>query len=289
MINRIFTKVGIFFLFVLSYLPLWFLYLIADFFYILLYRLTKYRVQVVRNNIYNSFPEKSAEQQLELEKKYYRYLADLIVESIKGFTISRKELLKRVRIDDVYIYDELYERKQSAIVVMGHNGNWEWASRATPLILKNQLIIAYKPLSNPDFDALMNKTRAESGAILVPMSQIGRILIQHKEPYLLVLLADQSPTDKKTSFWVRFLNQETAVLPGVEKLALKFKLPIIFHEVKRTNRGFYDCKPEYLLEVDKVYKPGEISQIQSTFLEQKIREQPETWLWSHKRWKLKND
>ena len=249
----------------------------------------KYRTKVVEKNIKNSFPEKTEKQVKEVEKSYYKYLADLVMESVKGFTISKKELLKRVSIDNVHIYDELHDKGKSAIVVMGHNGNWEWVCRSAPLIMKNNIFVAYKPLSNPLFDRLMYKARTKFGVHQVPMAQIAKVILQQTEPFLLILAADQSPSDKKTSFWVKFMNQETAVLPGVEKLALKFKLPIIFHEVNKTKRGFYACKPKYIVEMNRTFLPGEITELHTQYLEEKIREQPEIWLWSHKRWKLKND
>ncbi len=287
-ISSIVSRLGIYLLLGLSRLPLWFWYGVSDILYIVFYKLIKYRVKVVRDNLQNSFPEKAISELRHIEKQYYRYLADLVVETVKGFTISKEELFKRIKAE-THIYDELFEKGQNAIVVMGHNGNWEWISRSSQLIYKHQILVAYKPLSNPYFDRLLYKTRTAFGAQLVPMSQVARVLLQQQKPYLLILVADQSPSDKKSSIWVRFLNQETAVLPGVEKLATKFKLPVIFHEVKRIKRGFYQCFDAFLVKAGEMHPPGEITAIHTGYLEEKIREQPETWLWSHKRWKLKND
>jgi KDO2-lipid IV(A) lauroyltransferase len=283
------SKTGIFFLLLLSYLPMWMLYGISNILYIVFYRLIKYRIKVVRANLRNSYPLKSEAELRATERNFYKYLADLVVESVKGFTIGKKELRKRITIDDVEIYDKLHDNGKSAIVVMGHNGNWEWVCRAAPLIMKNNIFVAYKPLSNPYFDRLMYNARTEFGVHQVPMAQIAKVILQQTEPFLLILAADQSPSDRKTSIWVDFLNQETAVLPGVEKLAIKFKLPVIFHEVNKTKRGFYKCKPKYIVEMDRAYAAGEITRLHSGFLEEKIHGQPEIWLWSHKRWKLKND
>ncbi|MFM6982658.1 MAG: lysophospholipid acyltransferase family protein, partial [Chitinophagaceae bacterium] len=175
----------------------------------------------------------------------------------------------------------------SAIVVMGHSGNWEWVCRAAPIFMKNRIVVAYKPLSNPYFEKLMLRARTELGVIQIPMAQIGKFILQQKEPYLLILAADQSPSDSKTSIWVNFLNQETAVLPGPEKLAVKFNLPVIFHNVNRTKRGVYKCTAQYLVKESSNTRNAEITELHTRHLEQEIIKQPEIWLWSHKRWKLK--
>jgi KDO2-lipid IV(A) lauroyltransferase len=281
------NKLLIGFLLVISRLPFSILWTISNLLYFLFYKIIKYRVKVVRKNLGLSFPEKSTEELLVLEKKFYRYLSDLVVETVKGFTISRKVLEKRIDFQCGSIYDDLYENRKSAIVVMGHSGNWEWVCRSAPIFMKNRIVVAYKPLSNPHFEKLMLKARTELGVIQIPMAQIGKFMLQQTEPYLLILAADQSPSDSKSSIWLNFLNQETAVLPGPEKLAIKFNLPVIFHDVNRTKRSVYKCTAKYLVKESKNTGPGEITRLHTSHLEQEIIKQPEIWLWSHKRWKLK--
>lgn len=281
------NKILIAFLLLISRLPFVVLWGISNLLYYLFYKILKYRVKVVRKNLKLSFPEKTGEELLLLEKKFYKYLSDLVVETVKGFTISRKSLEQRIDFQCGSIYDELYENRKSAIVVMGHSGNWEWVCRAAPIFMKNRIVVAYKPLSNPYFEKLMLRARTELGVIQIPMAQIGKFILQQKEPYLLILAADQSPSDSKTSIWVNFLNQETAVLPGPEKLAVKFNLPVIFHDVNRTKRGVYKCTAKYLVKESSATQPGEITELHTMHLEQEIIKQPEIWLWSHKRWKLK--
>lgn len=281
------NKILIAFLLLISRLPFVVLWGISNLLYYLFYKILKYRVKVVRENLKRSFPEKTEEELLLLEKKFYKYLSDLVVETVKGFTISRKSLEQRIDFQCGSIYDELYENRKSAIVVMGHSGNWEWVCRAAPIFMKNRIVVAYKPLSNPYFEKLMLRARTELGVMQIPMAQIGKFILQQKEPYLLILAADQSPSDSKTSIWVNFLNQETAVLPGPEKLAVKFNLPVIFHDVNRTKRGVYKCTAKYLVKESSSTQPGEITALHTSHLEQEIIKQPEIWLWSHKRWKLK--
>lgn len=274
-------------LLLISFLPLSLLYILSDLFYLLLYRVGKYRVKVVRQNLYNSFPTYNSEKLSGIEKGFYRFLADLIVESVKGFTIGRKSLNKRMSIENPEVYEELYKNRKSAIVVMGHCGNWEWLCRNVTLLIPNPVYVAYKPLSNPYFDKLMYRARSAFGSRPIPMAQVPRLLAEQKEPFLLILVSDQSPSDKNSSIWVQFLNQETAVLPGVEKLSSRYKLPVIFHEIKRIKRGYYSSRAQYIVEDGSNYAAGEISAMHSKVLDQKIIQQPETWLWSHRRWKLR--
>ena len=282
------SKLGVFCLYGIALLPFPVLYVISDFFYIVLYGLIKYRIKVVRDNIRNAFPQSSQAERLNIEKKYYAHLCDLIIETVKGFRMGDKAFKERLVINDLELFDTLVEQEQSAIIVMGHKGNWEWACRASPFYFKNRLIGVYKPLSDKVFDDTMLKVRTEFGLTHIPMAQIGKFLLQQKTPYLLILLSDQSPTDVESSYWVNFFNQDTAVLPGVEKLALKFKLPVYFTDMVKVKRGHYACHSILLADPSKqTYEPGEISALHSNYLEKMIIEQPETWLWSHKRWKLK--
>jgi Kdo2-lipid IVA lauroyltransferase/acyltransferase len=285
--KNIISELGARFLKTISFLPLGFLYGISNLFYLILYRILKYRLKVVRENLSNSFPDKTDIERLEIEKRYYRFLSDLIVESVKGFSINEKDLKKRVSYESTEYYDKLFFDGKNAIVVMGHLGNWEWICRSAPFFLQNKVLVAYKPLSNINMDALMYKSRSEFGSVPVPMSQVARVVLEEKEPFLLILVADQSPSDRNSSIWVKFLNQETAVLPGVEKLAKKFNLPVIFNNIKLTKRGHYECSYEVLIEDSKNAPDGSITLMHSKALEQAIKKQDFAWIWSHRRWKMK--
>jgi len=231
----------------------------------------------------------TVDERLQIEKQFYSYLSDLVVETVKGFSISKKVLLKRMQFLNTYYVDQLVKDNKSAMVVMGHYGNWEWICRSAPLFIQNNIIVAYKPLTNPEFDKLLYKTRIEFGVRQVPMQQLPRVLLSEKNPYLLILLADQSPSDSETSIWVNFLNQDTAVLPGIEKLAIKYKLPVFYNEVKIIKRGYYTCEFKPLIEAPENCSYSEITQLHTHRLEENIKLNPSLWLWSHKRWKLKRN
>lgn len=278
----------VFFLKILSRLPMGVLYVISDVLYIVLYKLTKYRIKVVRNNLRNSFPEKTETDLFLLEKKYYRYLSDLIMETVKGFTAGETFFKAHIHYSDTNVFDTLHQSGKSAILVMGHCGNWEWICRSAPFFLKNTIVVAYKPLTDKVFDKLMYDVRTEFGVQQVPMAGIGRYILQQKhKPFTLTLLADQSPSDASSSIWTKFLNQDTPVLSGIEKLALKYKLPVIYSDIKRYKRGHYTVTTKLLVD-DSIPNTGaRITELHTRQLEENIRQQPEIWLWSHKRWKLK--
>ncbi len=282
-----FSNILVGFLKLISRLPIGFLYLISNLLYIVIYRLASYRTAVVRTNLQLSFPEKTEDERLKIEKAYYRYLCDLILETVKGFTAGKAFLNKRVEYIRSEILDELHNSGQSAIVVMGHCGNWEWICRSAAFKMKNRVIVAYKPLSDKTFDKLIARARTEFGVRQVPMSQVGRFILQEKQPFLLILLSDQSPSYLNGVYWTKFLNQETAVLNGAEKLSKRFNLPLLFNDIKRLKRGYYTCETKLLLNVDQNLPEGRISEIHTRVLEDKIKEQPEIWLWSHRRWKHK--
>lgn len=284
--NKVISKIAVNYLLLISRFPLVIHYWFSNFLYILLFKIVKYRKKVVFKNIEIVFPNYSKSQKNKLAKNYYRYLSQLIVEVVKGFTISKKELQKRISVDNSYIYDELFEKNQSAIVALGHNCNWEWICRHASMVTKHKLYVAYKPLNNPYFDKLMAKTRTAFGMQQIAMNNVGRFIIEHKnEAFLLILISDQKPSNPKNGIWIDFFKRKTSFLPGLEKLSLKYNLPIYFHEVKQVKQGYYRCKIHHLLNPLDYLKEGSITQKYAQHLEEMIIEQPETWLWSHNRFK----
>ncbi len=285
--KKILSSTSVFLLKVLSYLPLSILYGISSLFYVLIYKIVKYRRRVVRENLSNAFPDYDVKQLDKIESSFYAYLCDLILETIKGYRMSRAAVKKRVVFNETKIYDDLFAQGKSGIVVLGHQGNWEWVCKAAPLWVKNRLVIVYKPLSDKNFEEFMIKTRSEFGAIQVPMSGVAKFILTQKEPFLLILLADQTPTDSRSSHWIQFLNQDTAILPGPAKLSKKYNLPIIYHGIRKIKRGYYECTPKLIVDSDTELDELSISKAHVKELEEEIKYQPETWLWSHRRWKLK--
>ncbi len=274
-------------LFLISLLPFRILYLISDLLFLILYHLIGYRRKVVFNNLQNSFPEKSIAEIKTIEKRYYHYLADLIIESVKSFTISSEEIKKRFIFKNLSAITSYLEAGRSVIAVSGHYGNWEWASIAIAQQLQEDVLIVYKPLSNKRFEKLINAMRSKFGAILVPMKYTLRKLVEYKnKPYVLALIGDQTPPKEESNYFTNFLNQPTAIFLGVEKIALKYNNPIIYFNIKRIKRGYYECLIEPIIENPGLTREFEITNLHTKELEKNIRLAPEFWLWSHKRWKF---
>lgn len=259
------------------------LYILSDICCVILYRVVGYRTKVVRENLQKSFPEKTKEELLHIEKAYYKHLCDVFLETFKKLTISEEEIKKRFRIVNPELIEKHIQNKQSMLMYMGHCGNWEWGGMVFALSFDIPLYSLYKPIANKRFEEFTNtKIRTRGGLKLVPMQQALRHLIAHKnEPTATTFIADQASAPE-SSPWITFLNQDTTVFDGVEKLAEKFNYPVIYVSIKKTARGYYQME---FTELQAADTPITLQFFQ--VLERDIKLQPEIWLWSHRRWKFK--
>lgn len=277
-------------LYLISLLPFWIIYLIADGIYFLLYYVTGYRRKVVDENLLHSFPEKSVEERRIIRKQYFHYLADLLVESIKLLTISEKEVIKRVNVPNPELITDAFKNGQSVIGILGHYGNWELSALRFSQLFKEPRLIVYKPLSNKFFDNVTLKLRSRFGATLVDMKSTMRKLIElRNERTVTVLVGDQTPAKAEIKYFTNFLNQPTAVFLGVEKLAKFTNSVVVFCDIRVIKRGYYQCNFIPLFTDPKTTADYEITNSHVRYLEDVIREKPEYWLWSHRRWKFKPD
>jgi KDO2-lipid IV(A) lauroyltransferase len=274
---------------VLSYLPLWILYIISDFIYLLLFYFPTYRRKVVETNLKNSFPEKTPTELKSIEKKFYKHLADLFIETFKLIHMSKKEQHKRFTYSNLAIIDKLREEKRDIIAVLGHYNNWEW-STMLPDYFQYKTVIIYKPLQNKYFNSYINRQRSKDGIILTPTSQIIREIINFRNKNIntvSVFLSDQIPAKGDIKYWTTFLNQDTAVFTGVGKIALKYDMAVVFFNIQKIKRGHYNLDTELLLEHTAGLPENLITESHVRRLEEIIREKPEYWIWSHRRWKHK--
>lgn len=271
----------------ISYLPFPLFYAFSDFFCLILYNLVGYRTKVVRQNLRNSFPSKTEAELKDLERKFYSYLCDLMLETLRTTTMSEKDYAKRVKLHNAEEVKRLYDEKGSIILVMGHYGNWEWTGPCITLNTPYQLNVIYRPLSNPYFERMTYKMRTKFGTKITPVSNVLRELVASRNIKSAIgIVADQTP-QPETAHWMNFLNQDTPVYEGTEKIAKKFNYPVVFIDVSRPKRGYYDIRLEVLsLEPSKT-ADGEITEMHTRRLEQQIQQVPELWLWSHRRWKHK--
>lgn len=289
MIIKVFSQIGLFFLYILSFVPFAVLYFFSNLMYFLVYYVIRYRKKVVRENLRKSFPEKDAETLLNIEKKFFRYFTDLMFEVIKLKSLSENELRKRVKFNGLDQLEKHFSQSQSVLVCMGHYGNWEMLILGLGLKISGKTYIIYKPLNSYTFEEWFKKLRNRFGNLLVPMRQTLRMIIATKdEPTVFCFGSDQSPLRGEVQYTLQFLNQPTAVLMGLEKIAIQTNKPVYYFDLKRVKRGFYEVDVLPLCLDPKETKNHEITDLFFEFLNTTIQREPSYWLWSHKRWKLNN-
>lgn len=274
--------------FLIALLPLRVMYLFGNVIYFFLRYLAGYRVAIARINLANSFPGKRAEEINKILNSFYRNLADISVEALKGFAISRRQVVKRYKILNPELLDKYFRSGQSLIGVAGHYANWEWGALVAGIFLKHKPIAFYKPLDNPFIDRLMKWTRDKKGTTMVSIADTAITFENTKsETCLYLLVADQSPVDLKKAFWVNFLNQDTPCLHGPEKYANLYNYPVIFIDIQRCKRGFYSVELSELCINPMELSHGEVTRRYMLKLEEVITKNPANWLWTHRRWKRK--
>ena len=271
----------------LSLLPYPLLYLLSDIIFLIMYRVIGYRKEVVFTNLKNSFPNKSKQELKKIMSDFYRHLCDIIMESVKGFTISEKQLRKRLIIKNPEFSNYFADKRQSIIFVGGHYNNWEICAQAFAMYSNHKCIGIYKPLSNAFINDKIYTSRSKYGMHLISMKQTKKSFEDGDEPKAIVFGSDQNPANPKRAHWVQFLNQDTGVLFGVERYAKEYDWPIVFVSISKAKRGYYEV--EYSLVTDNPNEEphGKITEDFTKRLEQDIINQPQYWLWSHKRWKHK--
>lgn len=270
-------------LLLLSFLPLPVLYGIGGLISFILKNIIGYRKVVITENIRKSFPDKDDAWVSTTVSQYYSHLGNLMAEIIKLFSASPAFIQKRVTFRHFEIFSRYYEKGQSIIIVMGHTGNWEWASAAMKLSSSFNQMVVYKPIKSSMMDRTFLKLRSRFGITPVPMNSVYRKISSVKEVSATAFLADQS-APPEYSCWINFLNRPAPVFKGVEKIASKTSLPVVFVNVNKIRRGYYEIVVQ---EVPDNGTPCGLTENHTRLLEQAIMDNPVNWLWSHKRWKHK--
>ena len=275
--------------FLLSLLPLRIHYMLSDLLYLIIYRLIHYRVAVVRKNIQESFPEKDADEQLAIERGFYHWFCDYLAESVKLLTMSRSQMRRRMVFKGTDVVDEVVRNGQSCAVYLGHYCNWEWITSlplwVTPEAQCGQI---YHVLENQEFDKLFLKLRQRWGAVCIPMAETLRRLIQYRQanqPVVIGYIGDQVPFWNNIHHWCQFLNHDTPVLTGTERLARQTGQAAFYLDVRRLRRGYYESEFKLITREPKQLAEFELTDIYFRMLEESIRRDPACYLWSHNRWK----
>jgi KDO2-lipid IV(A) lauroyltransferase len=275
--------------YVFSLLPLRILYVLSDLLFWLLYAVVGYRKAVIRKNLKESFPEKSEEELRKIERGFYRFFCDYLVETIKMMTISKENIRRRLTFKGTELVDEIVESGQSCAVYLGHLGNWEWVT-SLPLWVtpKAQCGQIYHPLENKEFDRLFLYSRQRLGAKCIAMQDTLREILNYRkenQPVVIGYISDQVPFLTNIHHWVDFLHHDTPVLTGTERIARKVNHAVFFLDVHRVRRGYYEAEFKLITREPQKMDEFEITDIYFKLLEESIRRAPEFWLWSHNRWK----
>ena len=273
----------------LSYIPFWMLYAISDIMYYPLYYVIRYRREIVRKNLTESFPEKSLSEIITIEKKFYRFFMDMLLESSKIASISPDEMRKRMKFVNIDKTNKLLDEGKSLAFFMGHFCNWEWMT-SVGLWIKDDVVCAqvYHKLINETFDKIIKQMRERMGNICVEMRHTARFVASMKaenKACMVALIADQSPKRRQIKHYVKFLNHMVPVLVGPEKIANHFGYMPIFVNAQRVKRGYYECEFS-LLHNDPTSLPDyKLTDLYFERLEDEIRKHPECYLWTHNRFK----
>lgn len=273
---------------VVTLLPLRALYFFSDILFLFLYYFPGYRRKVTLMNLRNSFPDKTEDEIKEIERRFYRHFADLFVETLKLTHLDNKQLKKRVTITNPDLLNIPLKTGRDLILILSHYNNWEWATCLLPLYFKINTVGVYKPLQNKYFDSFINRLRTKNGINLASMTNILRTVIDNYNSNLRTaygFVADQTPAKPFIKYRTTFLNQSTPVHLGPEKIAEKYDMSVAFVNIRKVRRGYYSLTLEMLFENARGLPGHTITDTHVRRLEEIIRENPEYWIWTHKRWK----
>ncbi len=263
---------------------------LSDILYLIVYHLIGYRRKVVRENIAKCFPEKDAGWKRMLERRYYRSLADLLVEGVYNVFFATPPFLKKhYRIVNRQLVDRYYEQGQSVVLMSAHIGNWEYMVSSLNMQLLHHGIGVGKSLDDRAVASFITRRRTRYGTQVVDRTDVRQHVAfydKHHVPVALMMLSDQSPTNPHRSYWTTFLGRETAFLYGAEQFARKYNYPVLYYTVERVRRGYYEVRFRTLCEDPASVPQYTIVEQYVRQLEKDILSHPEQWLWSHRRWKL---
>lgn len=275
----------------LSCLPLRILYIISDVFAFLIYHVIGYRRKVVGRNIRDSYPGLSEKEYKSIERKFYRHFCDLIIESLKYFSMSEKQVRRRLQFKGIELIEESYNNGRSCGIFLGHYGNFEWTS-SMPLWVDHdrcQCVQFYRRLDNKVLNRILEHQRNRWGSVNVPANESIRYLARFRQegkPFIIGFAADQTPWWRDIHYWTNFLNHpETPVFTGAERIMKKFDMDVYYLDITRVKRGYYIAEYKRITTTPKECPEFQITEQYTRMMEATINRAPAYWLWSHNRWK----
>ena len=278
------------FIFLMSRMPFWLAYLVSDLLYYISYYIIRYRKKEVFYNLQLVFPEKSEKEITQIAKDFYAHFGDMLLESVKTFAMSEQEFEKRYHFKNQEIFLELAKKDKSIALVGAHYANWEWGILLNKK-MPHQFFGAYNKLKNPYFDALIRKSRGKFGSILMATNETSALVRNNINHHILstyVLVSDQSPMIQKAQYWRNFMGIKVPVHIGAETLAKKYDLAVVFFDVEKIKRGYYEVTFKLIAEDASLYKNFEITDRYIDIVEAQIKRKPSLYFWTHKRWKHKD-
>ncbi len=264
------------------------IYGLSDFLYFVVYRVFRYRQKVVDGNLKSSFPDKSEKEIAKIRNKFYHHFFDIIMESIKLFSASTEEIMKRMEVTNPELLDKFYDQGKDLVICGGHYSNWEFVTHAFPPRVKHLMSAIYHQLKNKFFEKVILESRSRGGTLMISRKQTREGYYDTvTEPVGIIFGTDQSPTIAKKVYWTTFLGQETAVAFGAEKFAKERDAVVIWGDNEKLGRGKFRVTFKVLTETPHDEPYGKITDLHVRALEEQILKEPAYWLWTHKRWKRK--
>ncbi len=272
----------------LSHLPFSLLYALSDFLYFPSYFVLRYRRKIVRKNLTESFPDKSLDEIVRIEKRFYHFFIDMILETCKLISISEEEMRRRMKFTNAEMLHKMLAEGKSVSVFLGHYGNWEWISSSSLWFKEVTIAQIYHKLTNNTTNKIMKRLRERMGSVCIDRYETVRFMATaaaSNKQLIVGFLADQSPKTRESKHYMRFLNHTVPVLIGTEKATKHYGYEALFIDIKRVKRGYYECELTSLAESPASLPDYELTHLYFQRLESEIRERPELYLWTHNRFK----
>ncbi len=274
---------------ILSYVPFRVLYVLSDILFVPFYFIIRYRRKIVRRNLTESFPDKSIDEIIQIEKKFYHFFIDMVLESCKLISITPEEIRKRIRFTNIEMANDQLMEGKSISLFLGHYGNWEWISSMGLWLYKGAVAAQiYHKLRNKSMDKIVKRLRERMGSVCVEMYKTVRFIAdaaKDNRPYIIGFIADQSPKKREVKNFIRFLNHNIPVLTGPEKVTKHYGYDALFVSIKRVRRGYYECELSSLHDNPGSLPNFELTSLYFRRLEHEIIQHPELYLWTHNRFK----
>lgn len=271
-------------------LPFRVLYILSDILYVFVYKIAGYRLKVVRQNLEGSFPDKTENERRIIEKEFYHHFCDYFVETLKLLHISDNEMQKRMHFENVELVKDLMKDNKSALMFLGHYCNWEWVTSLNLHFRGEAKLLGeiYKPLKNKAVDDIFLKIRSRFGPLAIAKQDTLRVIVKlrkEKKQILIGFIADQSPSLANIHYWTPFLNQDTPVFTGVERIAKQTGFSVVYLDIEKIKRGYYRATVRLITDDPQAEPENNITETYIRAMEKTVLRNPAYWLWTHKRWK----